>query len=794
MRLTKRFAVGLLATILAGVLLTTVRIEAAPVTDDSPMVVTVGRMGDRVTYAHFINNNSFLARLEAAIEVTTGGDGSPQVSFGEFATPRPGEAPKWVFDYAQAFGVSGLEESMDRTGRTREALVVKSNRTDPLHQVREPSEKNTEFDYVDLESRLAIRTLYQSEFQAGSRDSKFVYSHYYPQNSQLPGLRHQGQTIRLGQDLEADLPFALVWHEVVEDFGRENVTIRYWVADRGLVGGHDAYEVRLEVMHIITEADWVEAEAQEIENLPYGPGNRFVWSTSLWFGNGSAYPLLVHDRGHVETAEGSLVIDERQASLVQFSGGTEGPIPWKVGPGSLPPPTNVLAERSPEGNRFPADGSGLHLPYPLSQALSDVRGDAKLTNFQAWRQAHADAELVSASLSRGERSREGFETLMWRLTFASPPGEGFTVSTERVVGGISAPVAPPPVTEERGSVRVPAFQASNLPRRPITLAAAEGLWSAARSADQPNRLPNVVHWGFQLNETSGTACLTISASLREQSVADFDLLEIGYSSEGSCVESRQGFDTSRLLLQVESGLLLSNWEWRVDFSYAGPIGLESLQPLEPAAATSIATTLGPPSIERASIVAGSLLVVFLAFYFAPLIKYATTLAVFPGYARLRKAELLNNQVRDELLAYIKQDPGVHAMELARRVRAGWGTVVYHLNVLEKNKLVSSLIDGRHKRFFPVGGIAWNQRGRVAALKHEKSHLIYQMIADEPGIVQGAIANRAGMSVPAAIWHLQRLEGAGLVGRDKKGRKVHYYANEPEAVPEPYDPGAAVEVV
>jgi predicted transcriptional regulator len=116
-----------------------------------------------------------------------------------------------------------------------------------------------------------------------------------------------------------------------------------------------------------------------------------------------------------------------------------------------------------------------------------------------------------------------------------------------------------------------------------------------------------------------------------------------------------------------------------------------------------------------------------------------------------------------------------------------------LGVLEKNQLVSSLVDGRHRRFFPVGGVDWTKRGQVAALKNDRTRTIYELIADDPGIIQGDLAGRVGISVPAAIWHLKRLEDTGLVGREKKGRKVHYFANEAEYVPQPYDPGEAVEV-
>lgn len=53
--------------------------------------------------------------------------------------------------------------------------------------------------------------------------------------------------------------------------------------------------------------------------------------------------------------------------------------------------------------------------------------------------------------------------------------------------------------------------------------------------------------------------------------------------------------------------------------------------------------------------------------------------------------------------------------------------------------------------------------------------------------------RIGLSDPSTIWHLRRLESAGLVGRDKLGRKGHYYAVGPGSATAPYDERAAIEV-
>lgn len=165
----------------------------------------------------------------------------------------------------------------------------------------------------------------------------------------------------------------------------------------------------------------------------------------------------------------------------------------------------------------------------------------------------------------------------------------------------------------------------------------------------------------------------------------------------------------------------------------------------------------------------------------------------PGYAKLHKAELLNNKIRDQLLQLIKADPGITPPQLQAVVQAGWSTIVYHLGVLEKNQVVSSLIDGRHKRFFPVGGVDHSKRGQVAALKNERTPQLYEIVLEQPGTIQKELIQRLGISQPSTMWHIKRLESAGLMGHDKQGRQVHYFAQPRENLVEAYDPKAAVEV-
>ncbi|HLE48064.1 MAG TPA: hypothetical protein VI818_07185 [Candidatus Thermoplasmatota archaeon] len=68
-----------------------------------------------------------------------------------------------------------------------------------------------------------------------------------------------------------------------------------------------------------------------------------------------------------------------------------------------------------------------------------------------------------------------------------------------------------------------------------------------------------------------------------------------------------------------------------------------------------------------------------------------------------------------------------------------------------------------------------------------------MVPENPGAIQKELVRRLGVTQVAMVWHAKRLEAVGLLGHDKQGRKVHYFANPRETMVDGYDAKAAVEV-
>lgn len=182
-------------------------------------------------------------------------------------------------------------------------------------------------------------------------------------------------------------------------------------------------------------------------------------------------------------------------------------------------------------------------------------------------------------------------------------------------------------------------------------------------------------------------------------------------------------------------------------------------------------------VAYASGAGGGALLLGVVLYSWPILKWRSALLLAPLYARLKKDDVLENPLRDDILALVQETPGISASELGRRVECGWGTLVYHLTVLERMQLVSSAREGRHKRFFAQGRINYSDKGAVGLLANPAARTILDAIRASPGAIQKDLSHRLNLSPGTVAWHVERLAAEGLVIKEDEGRTVRYYPSE-----------------
>jgi DNA-binding transcriptional ArsR family regulator len=155
----------------------------------------------------------------------------------------------------------------------------------------------------------------------------------------------------------------------------------------------------------------------------------------------------------------------------------------------------------------------------------------------------------------------------------------------------------------------------------------------------------------------------------------------------------------------------------------------------------------------------------------------TQLLLLPLYARLKKEDILENPLRDDILHVVQTTPGISASELGRRLECGWGTLVYHITVLERMGLVSSAREGRHKRFFAQGRINYSDKGAVGLLANPAARTILDAVRQSPGLIQKDLGEKLGLAPGTINWHVERLAAEGLLVKEEDGRSVRYYPSE-----------------
>lgn len=155
---------------------------------------------------------------------------------------------------------------------------------------------------------------------------------------------------------------------------------------------------------------------------------------------------------------------------------------------------------------------------------------------------------------------------------------------------------------------------------------------------------------------------------------------------------------------------------------------------------------------------------------------AQMLAAAQGlFGRVTGPELLEQPMRRRLLQIIEEKPGIHASELCRASGEPWGTVQYHLSLLHKGELVTTVEAGRERRFFPhqvdLG------RARLLAILHQGRRIeIATFIQGNPGARQVDICDALSLSRKTFRHAIEPLVEEGLV-QERKGLSFNRYFPE-----------------
>jgi predicted transcriptional regulator/chitodextrinase len=144
------------------------------------------------------------------------------------------------------------------------------------------------------------------------------------------------------------------------------------------------------------------------------------------------------------------------------------------------------------------------------------------------------------------------------------------------------------------------------------------------------------------------------------------------------------------------------------------------------------------------------------------------------YSRIRQDQILDNYTRGQIHGYILANPGEHYSSIKSALDLNNGTLAYHLQRLENEKVIKSAMDGTHRRYYPARmKVPEPEEGALT----EVQKLIVAKVTETPGISQRDIGSLMKLSPATVNYHIERLQAKGVIHRERAGMRYRCFVNE-----------------
>jgi predicted transcriptional regulator len=149
-------------------------------------------------------------------------------------------------------------------------------------------------------------------------------------------------------------------------------------------------------------------------------------------------------------------------------------------------------------------------------------------------------------------------------------------------------------------------------------------------------------------------------------------------------------------------------------------------------------------------------------------------AGFLGFRHVQRDNLFQNAFRHQLMNLVRDEPGLHLREIARRLSTTATNASYHLRVMERHGMLRSERLRGKRVFVPVAGREESKRhiARSVLLKDRRVDIL-RAVGAQPGANQSAIALQTNQHQGAVSWHLRQMLQVGLVAEERTPRECKY---------------------
>jgi CheY-like chemotaxis protein len=137
--------------------------------------------------------------------------------------------------------------------------------------------------------------------------------------------------------------------------------------------------------------------------------------------------------------------------------------------------------------------------------------------------------------------------------------------------------------------------------------------------------------------------------------------------------------------------------------------------------------------------------------------------------------------RDKIFAYISNNPGSHLRKIARELKISLSTLRYHLDQLEKNRLIVSQKQYNLKIYFVSSKLKPEERALTQLLQQKRFRDIILILVESPGSTFSQISEKLSISHSTASKYINILEDRKILSHEKVGRKKRYRINDEKSV-------------
>lgn len=120
--------------------------------------------------------------------------------------------------------------------------------------------------------------------------------------------------------------------------------------------------------------------------------------------------------------------------------------------------------------------------------------------------------------------------------------------------------------------------------------------------------------------------------------------------------------------------------------------------------------------------------------------------------------------RRAIFDHIRLVPGAHLRGIERELTMPFGQVLYHLDYLERHGLIVTRKDGGFKRYFVTNLVGRQEKGYIAAFRHEVPRKVAVLLLLDPGMTHRQLGAHLPVTGSTLSFHLAKMTEAGILAR------------------------------